>query len=267
MALPDSYWDIVRPTYIENWPPELCRLSIAQVDVPLTLAEAEAIGASMCELYEMFPKPHMRDLTGIRKRVDEAVKKFPRGAFIRLGSRSPKDSAIAMHRSFRCRNGKEALEVILGVSERMMEDLLLALEMKYPPHVFLREWIDIPKWCEFRCFMRDRELVGVSQYHYFEWCPQAGKNRDGIRWAIDQFFPSFKEASHLDTVIFDVVVKHHGYIHPHERVRVSEWSVKLLEINPFFEHTDPCLFDWRHGGDFDRTFRYLDEGKKTIKVQ
>ena len=43
-------------------------------------------------------------------------------------------------------------------------------------------------------------------------------------------------------------------------------EVELIEINPFFEMTDPCLFDWRGGGDFDRTFRYKSLDKKVISV-
>jgi len=32
------------------------------------------------------------------------------------------------------------------------------------------------------------------------------------------------------------------------------WEVKLLEVNPFFEMTDPCMFAWKDG--FDGSFRF-----------
>ena len=40
------YFKLVSPTYIENWPDALHRLSIASARVPLLEGEAEALGAS-----------------------------------------------------------------------------------------------------------------------------------------------------------------------------------------------------------------------------
>ncbi len=49
-----AYFDMVRPTYIEAWPAGLARLSIAQADVPLTLAEARDLGTNIVEFGEGF---------------------------------------------------------------------------------------------------------------------------------------------------------------------------------------------------------------------
>jgi len=65
--------------------------------------------------------------------------------------------------------------------------------------------------------------------------------------------PDFLEAIHLDDVVFDVFVKSRtvGNETVHE--------TKLVEINPFSETTDPALFDWRGGGDFDGSVRFRAE--------
>lgn len=265
----EEYWDAVRPTYIENWPSELCQLSFSQVDIPLTLDEAYYLGSCIAEFgFAFFPvdvdkrDERMQAYKSIRQRVDDAVKQFPAGAFIRLGSRSPKDSWRGMSRMFHCQTGAEAMEILTDVSERMAEDLLLALKHKYAPHIFVRQYVEMPNWAEFRCFMRRRELIGISQYHYFDGhIPEIQDDIYHIRWAIEQFFKEFEPRCHLDGVIFDVLLKKRTL-----ETNTYEWSADLIEINPFHPMTDPCLFDHRGGGDFDATFRYVDAQRKTKAV-
>lgn len=253
-----SYWEIVRPTYIENWPNALHSLSFASIDVPLTRDEAIAIGANMYDwgeaFQERYPRPTVEyDTTDIRRRVSEAVDNLPNGAFIRLGSRSPKDSWDGHRIGFKTEHGDDPLRFILDASERMYEDILLALQNDYAPHIFVRSWQDIPKWAEFRCFMRDRKLVGISQYNYLdnEQFEEIKQYAGTIEWVLGNFFVPFKQACHLDDVVFDVFLKTWT-----NRDKSRMWEVRLLEINPAFEYTDPCLFSWARGGDFDGSFRY-----------
>lgn len=297
-----SYWDMARPTYIENWPQALCRLSIAQADVPLSLGEARALGTNIAEFGEGFvpltpeqeaqqeravqsctdhanamkalaktlpdlePMPVIDwrpgDISGVRSRVAAAVARFPKGAFVRLGSRSPKDawSWRGPQPGRILPGGGDPLRYLLDCSERVSDDLQLALANGYAPHVFVREWVDIPAWAEFRCFMRGRRLVGVSQYQPRVAYPEVERERSLITWGVGLFFEHFRAASHLDDVVFDVFVK--------VRVKHNEGDieVRLLEINPFGEFTDPCLFDHRGGGDFDRTFRYVGPDGRVRKT-
>jgi len=250
------YFDIVRPTYIENWPSKLCSLSVAQIGILLTADDVWTLGRNIVELGIMFeeredcPKVKQNPSTLIM-RMDEVITKFPDGCFVRLGSRSPKDSWLAHKKGLRITTGEEAWKMLTDVSERVMEDLLLAIDNSYSPWIFLRQWLHIPKWAEFRCFMQNRQLVGISQYHHLEdetfsdLVARAGS----FEWTIKQFFPAFSAACHLDSVVFDVFVKGREM-----RKNRWIWEVKLLEINPFFEMTDPCLFDWRK--PFDGSFRF-----------
>lgn len=283
-----NYLERVKPTYIENWPNSLKSLSFADVDVPLSLAEARALGTNIIELGEgfvpktpeqeaqleasytsahaaMFSKlsggPKVKvvkppriewqpsDISGIISRLDEAVNRFPNGAFVRLGSRSPKD-AFWRGESFKVNSGKEAAELLCATSERMYEDLLLALKYDYTPHIFVRQWLDMPKWQEFRCFMRGRRLVGISQYHYRDTFPEISERESTLRFGIEQFFNEFRDKCHLDDVVFDVWVK---LLDAGNETAVE---AKLIEINPLFEMTDPCLFDWHHPEQFDGSFRF-----------
>jgi len=88
-----DYWNTVLPTYIENWPRGLHTLSVPSIDIALTVEDANLLGANIMEFGGAFETPKMgRDISHIRQRVTDAVEKMPNGAFIRLGSRSPKDS-------------------------------------------------------------------------------------------------------------------------------------------------------------------------------
>ena len=243
-----AYFNRVRPTYIENWPAELSRLSIAQVDVPLSLEET----ANLLDMVGDWESAEKRG-SWILPRLDDAVSKFPDGAFVRLGSRSPKDSFAFYRSGGKCLSGLQSL-IALVDSERVMQDLSLAEDNGYAAHVFLRQWINLEPWQELRCFMRGRRLVGISQYNYLnkDRFPELAERAGSVEWAVrDLFFPRFRDASHLDDVIFDVFLL--------RKTSGNEvaWEVKILEVNPMFEMTDPCLFSWANGGDFDGSFRYF----------
>lgn len=255
----ESFWQRSLPTFIENWPRALCNLSIPQVDIPLTTDEAKVLGRSIVEWGECFepvePAMRSRCYRHICNLMGAALGRFPNGAFVRLGSRSPKD---AWHTDPHVHTPEQAWARLTDISERMYEDLALCLNMGYAPHIFLRKWIVMEPWQEFRCFQRDGRLVGISQYDYLHGIEHMmlHQHSDALAWAIQMFHRDFKRASHLDDVVFDVFVTHvaQGPVHA--------WSARLLEINPFFELTDPCLFDWRDGGsDFDGTFRWQHDNK------
>jgi D123 len=228
-------------TFLENWPPALSALSIAQVDIPLSRNDTFAIGTNMIDWFESFGETTV-DPSYLIHLLDDAIKAFPNGAFVRLGSRSPKDAFVRAEQ-FRVRSGAEAFTVLTAGSERIYSDLQAALTFEYSPHIFLREWTDIPKCSEFRCFMRDRQLIGISQYFYRHHFSEIADDKDRIREAIKEFFGKFKTACHLDTVCFDVFLTTDA---------AGGYVPRLVEINPFSDWTDPCLFK---DGVFDGSFR------------
>jgi hypothetical protein len=245
-----NYFELIKPTFIENWPKELCSLSIAQVGIKLSIEQAEALGSNISELYECFPEPYFRDVSDIYLTIKEHINKFPNGIFVRLGSRSPKDSLYES--TAKCLTVEDIMTRLTACSERIYEDLSMALYYKYKPYIWLRQWKEIPEWAEFRCFMKSRKLIGFSQSNYLHGVvyPEIKEHEESIIHLILEFFDYFKKVSHLDNVIFDVFVT--------KRIIGNQnlWEIKLLEINPFFEMTDPCLFDWRRPEEFKGQFLY-----------
>jgi hypothetical protein len=255
----NAYFETIRPTFIENWAPALVPLSVRSVGLELDLEVAEWLGMSQVELFETWmpedwtpfdPPPPKPNLDPIEKALDRRIADVGGRAFVRLGSRSPKDAYTQLDPMVTC--GAQALERLLACSERVNEDLHLAVSQRYLPHIWVREWCDIKPYEEFRCFMYKRKLLGVSQYIYSDHSqeydgayPQIYNYAKTIRDLIWRFFTIFRLRSHMDTVIFDVFVKMNG-------------SVTLLELNPYFDLTDPCLFDWRRD-PLKATFRYRGE--------
>ena len=106
---------------------------------------------------------------------------------------------------------------------------------------------------EFRCFVKERTLVGISQYHcrQLRHYPEIEEHARSIECAIRSFTVEVLPLLHLDDLVLDV------FLETEERQTSQPFSVKLLDVNPFFPKTDACLFSWRSGGDFDGSFRFL----------
>jgi len=268
----DKYWDQVWPTYLENWPEKLHKLSIRSIDIPLTIDDAIALGSNIIELKETFASygPLTQPVGHIGKALYEAFKQFPKGAFVRLGSRSPKDRLYNSDIGYPCKNYKQALSVLLSCSERIADDLHLAINNNYKPHIWVRQWVDIPKWTEFRCFVHRGELIGISQYFYNEYFPDIEQHHAWIERALKFCFKNaIKPACHLDTYIFDIFLSNvHQLKRPAKGRGTGMVDIILIEINPFIDVTDFCLYnDCRKGGimsppdfsKFDRGIRYVKE--------
>jgi len=183
--------------------------------------------------------------------LDSNIVQFPKGAFIRLGSRSPKDSWLGYREGFRCASGVYALKLLCD-SERIYEDLYLALGNSYTPHLVVREWVEIKSWQEFRAFYKNRKLVGLSQYNYLkeEVFSEVAEMAGSIEWAIRLKSEMVAPLLPADNVIVDYIYR----IRQHGNENVNE--VVLLECNPFMVYTDPCLFNWSRDTFQEFEFRF-----------
>ncbi len=273
LASPNRYFLACHPTYIENWPKELCSLSIPQAGLKLSRDQAERLGMNITEYGrcffdgEEFPEGGPPQIADIVADLETIVQDKLAGLdplFVRLGSRSPKD---AWETGPEVHNADQAIERLCDMSERVFEDLMMALNEGYDPYIWLRQWVKIEPWAEFRCFQRGGKLVGISEYDYLaKPRKEIIDSHEAIEWAIRRFWEQqFLPACHLDDVIFDVFVKRHGFgtrdgIPGVKKASYESvvWEVKLLEINPYFNMTDPCLFDWRDENSFDGTFRFRE---------
>lgn len=101
-----------------------------------------------------------------------------------------------------------------------------------PYHLVLRKYLNMNPSLEFRCFVRDRKIIGITQRdpNHFEFLfPMV----DSLRSRTQAFFDEKLKKTFPDpNFVFDVYIPP-----PHKRV----W---LIDVNPWAPRTDPILFSW-----------------------
>lgn len=101
------------------------------------------------------------------------------------------------------------------------------------PYVLvLRKWFIVNASCEFRCFVRDKRVIGICQrdLNHFEFLfPLVDKLR---RTILEYYDETLKDTFPESDFVFDIYLPQ-----PYDKVR-------LMDINPWAPRTDPLLFSW-----------------------
>lgn len=251
---------LVRATFIQNWPEALRDLSIPSAGFALEPAERRALlvalwGADGDEV----PDDVMGDLRpgDVRELLAHVADRIERArsclgetsagaaAFVRLGSRSPKDSFHGIIEGFAVTSGRAALRLLLDSPERVGDDLASDEALGHPSWIFVRQWVDMPDWSEFRCVLRDGRFAGASQYDFnSRTAHERIADREGEILAILQSFgdrvsEAVAGSPELHDLVFDAAFAGGDLARP-----------ILIEVNPLCPLTDSCLFEsWPRPGD------------------
>lgn len=111
------------------------------------------------------------------------------------------------------------------------------LTTAFPLQLVLRKWCNLHPSQEFRCFVRNRNLVGISQRHHSQYFVHLARDeyRNEIKTMIMEFFEDVVSSNfarrEVANYVFDV------YIDKKKRI----W---LLDFNVWGSRTDPLLFSW-----------------------
>ncbi|KAI8055219.1 D123-domain-containing protein [Syncephalis plumigaleata] len=165
----------------------------------------------------------------IEEQVTTAIRQLGGSVFPKLTWSAPKDAAwIATTRNLSCTNYSDII-LLLKSSDVVVHDLLHAyddcntsINVKAQPTLILRQWQTINPAHEFRCFVRDRQLIAISQrdmtyYAFLEPMKQQ------IIDVIQQFYTNVISQFTLNDFVFDI---------------------KLVDFAPFGGSTNPLLFTW-----------------------
>ncbi|XP_013784608.1 cell division cycle protein 123 homolog, partial [Limulus polyphemus] len=194
--------------------------------------------------------PVFPDLT---RRVEDSIEELGGHVFPKLNWSSPRDASwIALNNSTLCRNFCDIC-LLLKSSDFIANDLTdpfkfcddrlersgltyssdpIVACQGFQYQLVLRKWIEIDPSMEFRCFVKNDKLIGISQRDYTNYYSYIGYQRNDIVQDIQSFFKEHMQGKFVDkNYVFDV------YRRRKDRVR-------LMDFNPFGPITDPLLFRW-----------------------
>ncbi|KAH8803100.1 D123-domain-containing protein [Xylogone sp. PMI_703] len=179
----------------------------------------------------------------IHQKIKDAIKELGGLVAPKLNWSAPKDATwISMKKnSMECSTPSD-IYLLLKSSDFITHDLEHAFDdtadgtltkddIQYV--LVLRKWFKVNPSCEFRCFVRDRQIIGICQrdLNHFDFLFPF------IPTHISTIQSFFTESTLKDTFpepnfVFDIYLPE-----PYDKVR-------LMDINPWAPRTDPLLFSW-----------------------
>ncbi|XP_044479393.1 cell division cycle protein 123 homolog [Mangifera indica] len=174
-------------------------------------------------------------------KIKESIESLGGAVFPKLNWSAPKDSSwISTSGTLRCTSFSE-IALLLRSSDSLVHDLCHAYDscsnrtLSRPPRFFLalRKWYpSLRPELEFRCFVRGRCLVGISQREVTTFYPALCEKKGSLKELVQEFFDNIvRQKFESENYTFDV------YVTKDERV-------KVLDCNPWGAFTLPLLFTW-----------------------
>lgn len=241
-----SFPNQISQTFPEAWPSVLVEMAAPMVSIELSPDDAVALGNCSRNFRASMQTGERGGLSeALIDAIGAALADIPEGVMPRMSYCSWKASMILNHS---LKSTADVMQVITADDPRVARALEVMVAGGDPVFLHLRAWRDMPDWGEFRAFVRRGRVAGVSQYRWKETYREIAWHHDRIVAAIRSLLGTVVPELHLDDAILDLSVAPSG--------QADEFAATLIEINPFSPHSDPCLFSWAGGGDFDEGFRY-----------
>ncbi|KAJ1720794.1 hypothetical protein LPJ53_004604 [Coemansia erecta] len=179
------------------------------------------------------------NIDAVAAEIRQAIGDLGGKAFPRMNWSAPTDASwMSCDKTLQCRNLSEVL-TLLKSSDKITEDIdgggyISRDEMGDWEHeLVLRQWCNLFPSMEFRCFVREHELVAISQIEMQHYDFLDGM-KDDIGNKISELFDRYvREAIDPENYCFDVYITQESgraYV-----VDVKPWSAKV----------DSCLYLWQ----------------------
>lgn len=171
--------------------------------------------------------PEMDEFAELQQ-IEAKRHELGRFVFIKLNWSSPQD-AQWMTGSLKCVTLEDIL-LLLKSSDFVAHDLTHA--PTHDMYLSLRKWKSIQSSMEFRCFVKDKSLIGISQRKCRESYSFLKDMKSTLQIAIESFYErEIKDQFALSSFVFDI------YFQENKRII-------LLDFNVFHPTTDSLLFSW-----------------------
>jgi hypothetical protein len=182
--------------------------------------------------------------------IREAIEALGGEVFIKLNWSCPSDAAWmlgAMDGSLKCRSLSDVY-LLLKSSDRIQFDISHLQQQQQanngtsssavvsaPYTLVLKQWRTINPSMEFRLFVRNNRLIGISQRDCYTYYP----------------FLAAEMSSHLTEMLTEFYFDHlhKQFLSNSYAVDVfvtTSQNVKIVDFNPFGLPTDPLMFDWEY---------------------
>ncbi|XP_008703662.1 cell division cycle protein 123 homolog [Ursus maritimus] len=199
--------------------------------------EAEEIQWSDDENTATLTAPEFPEFT---TKVQEAINSLGGSVFPKLNWSAPRDAYwIAMNSSLKCKTLSDIFLLFKSsdfITRDFTQPFIHCTDDSPDPcieyELVLRKWCELIPGAEFRCFVKESKLIGISQRDYTQYYDHISKQKDEICRCIQDFFRKHIQYKFLDEdFVFDIY-------------RDSRGKVWLIDFNPFGEVTDSLLFTW-----------------------
>ncbi|XP_039617221.1 cell division cycle protein 123 homolog [Polypterus senegalus] len=173
-------------------------------------------------------------------KVQEAINVLGGSVFPKLNWSSPRDANwIALNSTLNCRSLSDIFLLLKSsdfIAHDFTQPFLQCNDDSPDPQInyelVLRKWCELIPGGEFRCFVKENKLIGISQRDYTQYYDHISKQEGELCRSIQDFFKDNIQYAFLDEdFVFDVY-------------RDSSGRVWLIDFNPFGEVTDSLLFTW-----------------------
>lgn len=175
----------------------------------------------------------------------QAILQAMDGVFTKLNWSAPRDAAwMSPDGTLRCSSFNDIC-LLLKSSDFIAHDLTQAYEHctdadealstlgNLPFELVIRPWTDISPSSEFRCFIKHRKLIAISQRHHSSFYDYSTSEKSEAFSRITDFYNARISGRFVDdSFVFDVC-----------SVR-SRHDIRVLDFNPFGRRTDALLFTW-----------------------
>ncbi|XP_022103990.1 cell division cycle protein 123 homolog [Acanthaster planci] len=200
---------------------------------------------------------------GLEESIRAAIQDLGGRVFPKLNWSAPRDASwIACGNTLQCTCVNDIFLLLKSsdfITHDLTEPFKHCTDCEQGPQdtqyeLVLRRWCDISEATEFRVFVKNDDIIGISQRDHTNYFPDLGPSAEQIHEEIEDFHDRHIAGNFLD----------HDYVY--DVYRQDKRKFLLIDFNPFGETTDSLLFSWAELNDLDvastdsqswETFRYV----------
>jgi len=170
--------------------------------------------------------------------IDDAITSLGGAVIPKLNWSAPKDAAWVNSGTLECRTAGDVYMLVKSSDFCNFDVNHAAKDVRDEQPANVKFQLALRKFCnlypsqEFRCFVRNRQMIAISQRHHSQHWPHLAQSRGSIQRVIQDFYAAVvSPIVELEKYTFDI------YIDKKERI----W---LLDLNVWASRTDALLFEW-----------------------